>query len=193
MATNSTLPSWDYTGVLPPVMPGEAGSSPHRSPYRAELTDIIDRFAISYERVKILKGLLEFRKRLHRAGITSGFQWLDGSYTENVEVLEGRPPRDVDVVTFFYLPAGQTQQSVASSDPDLFSPASAKKQFSVDSYFFCLGKPIDAGLVQRISYWYSMWSHRRNGQWKGFVQVDLSPANEVSATELLAAREEEYV
>jgi len=30
-----------------------------------------------------------------------------------------------------------------------------------------------------------MWSHRRNGLWKGFVQVDISPTEDEMAKALL--------
>ena len=28
---------------------------------------------------------------------------------------------------------------------------------------------------------YSLWSHRRNGQWKGYLQIDLSPIDDTVA------------
>ena len=36
-----------------------------------------------------------------KIGIGSGFQWLDGSFLENVEMTEKRDPGDLDLVTFF--------------------------------------------------------------------------------------------
>ncbi|WP_426763559.1 DUF6932 family protein [Hafnia paralvei] len=33
-------------------------------------------------------------------GLAEGFQWVDGSFTENVELIERRTPNDVDVVIF---------------------------------------------------------------------------------------------
>lgn len=40
-------------------------------------------------------------------------------------------------------------------------------------------------------YWYSVWSHRRTMSWKGFVQIDLNPASDAEAAELLTAIEKE--
>jgi len=40
--------------------------------------------------------------------------------------------------------------------------------------------------VTLISYWYSMWSHRRNNLWKGFVQVDISEDQDNIAMALIA-------
>ena len=48
-----------------------------------------------------------------------------------------------------------------------------------------LGQPVDALQVQSIAYWYSMWSHRRDGLWKGFVQVDLDSAQDADARAVL--------
>lgn len=109
-----TIPAWNSAGVLPPIRPGQAGHSPDRSPYSVDLSVFIDRFATSPQRITILDGLLRFRAELHSKGIVSGFQWLDGSFLEAVETLESRPPRDVDVVTFFELPHGEDQRSLAS-------------------------------------------------------------------------------
>ncbi|HNO14481.1 MAG TPA: hypothetical protein PKM96_09835, partial [Accumulibacter sp.] len=40
-------------------------------------------------------------------------------------------------------------------------------------------------LVERSAYWYSMWSHRRNQVWKGYLEVDLNPAHDQQATDYL--------
>ena len=40
-------------------------------------------------------------------------------------------------------------------------------------------------LVERSAYWYSMWSHRRNQAWKGYLEVDLNPAHDQQATDYL--------
>lgn len=47
--------------------------------------------------------------------------------------------------------------------------------------------PMSAVTIQRVSYWYSMWSHRRDGVWKGFVQVDLDPMQDPFAAQAIAA------
>jgi hypothetical protein len=39
-----------------------------------------------------------------------------------------------------------------------------------------------------VAYWYSMWSHRRDGMWKGFVQIDLSPSEDTPALAILASK-----
>jgi hypothetical protein len=169
------IPAWNSSAVLPPVRPGQPGHSPDRSPYSASLSEVVQRFATSPERIVILRGLLAYRNELTRVGITDGFQWLDGSFMEHKELLLNQPPNDVDVVTFFNLPAGITnQQTFVAQNPDLFYTDQSKRRFHVDAYAMLIGSALEISDVQQISYWYSMWSHRRNGLWKGFVRVDIS-------------------
>ena len=82
------IPAWNISGVLPPIRPGEQGHSHDRSPYVASLQQLVDRFATSYERSAILQGLLDYRRELYSSDIVRGFQWLDGSFLEQVEVME---------------------------------------------------------------------------------------------------------
>lgn len=181
----ASIPAWNSAGVLPPIRPNALGNSPDRSPYVVELAVLFERFAISPERMAILDGLLRFRADLHAAGITSGFQWLDGSFLEQVEVLEGRAPRDMDVVTFLDLPHGLDQQSLAQRHGTLFDQKHLKATYMMDAYFAVLGQPTDHWQVKNIAYWYSLWSHRRDGLWKGFVQVDLDPSQDGDSRAIL--------
>lgn len=184
-ATTSSVPAWGNAGVLPPIRPNASGGSLDRSPYTVDLVTVVDRFATTPERMAILDGLLRFRTELHRIGITSGFQWLDGSFLEQIETLEGRAPKDIDVVTFLDLPTGQDQRSLGQHHGSLFDPAHTKTTYRVDAYFAVLGQPTDQWQIRNVTYWYSMWSHRRDGLWKGFVQVDLDPTQDSPARALL--------
>lgn len=183
-----TIPAWNPSGVLPPIRPTAQGHSTDRSPYVSELVALIDRFATSPQRIAILSGMLKFREALHQVGIVNGFQWFDGSFIEDVETLEGRPPNDLDVVTFFHLPAGYDQASLVQKHPTLFDPLQLKANFSMDAYPVVLGSPMNELEVRIVAYWYSMWSHRRSGMWKGFVQVSLDPAQDTHALALLNLR-----
>ncbi|MCB9933237.1 MAG: hypothetical protein H6841_07445 [Planctomycetes bacterium] len=180
-----TIPDWNAAGVLPPIRPAATGNSPDRSPYAVDLLSLVDRFATSPDRMAILDGMLHFRAALHQAGLVSGFQWFDGSFLEDVEAIEIRAPRDIDVVTFFELPAGATQTTLATGHPALFDHPQNKVSYKVDAYFVVLGQPTGQPQVKTVAYWYSMWSHRRSGLWKGFVQVSLDPAQDAAARALL--------
>lgn len=185
ISSTAAIPAWNSAGVLPPIRPSASGNSPDRSPYTVDLALLVDRFAMSPERMAILDGLLRFRADLHKAAITSGFQWLDGSFLEQVEVLEGRAPRDMDVVTFLDLPSGQDQRSLVQSHGPLFDQKHVKATYAMDAYFAVLGQPTDKWQVKNVAYWYSLWSHRRDGLWKGFVQVDLDPSQDGDARAIL--------
>lgn len=178
-------------GVLPPIRPGSKGHEQDRSPYQVPLASVVERFAKSQERIQIIEGFLNYRRALYDVGIDSGFQWLDGSFMEQIEQLESRPPNDVDVVTFFHLPPGLDQQQLAQKHGNLFLTKETKSRFHVDGYPFILGGPTASHNIKLISYWYSMWSHRRSGLWKGFVQVDLSPTEDATALAALALIQQE--
>lgn len=178
------LPAWNSLGLIPPV-DEQHPMSAERSPYTVLLTDFVLRFGHTSPRRKVLDGFLKYRAALHSVGLVSGFQWLDGSFLENVEVLEARAPNDIDVVTFFDLPEGKSQVDIFQQFPDLFPTTrrvhvKLKEMYCVDAYLEHLGKA-PSRLVLQSSYWYSMWSHRRNQAWKGFVQIDLAPSGDAQA------------
>lgn len=174
------IPNWNAHGVLPPNNPLDPTSA-ERSPYVAGLSDFVLHFGITDRRQTILVGFLDFRAALHAAGLRAGFQWVDGSSLEDIETTENRPPADMDVVTFMHLPEGETQQSFASAHPSIFDHLDTKTRFHVDAYFVPLDDNRPACLVERSAYWYSVWSHRRNGQWKGYVQIGLSATDDEEA------------
>ena len=180
------IPAWNMAGVLPPIPPGQPGPSSDRSPYRVPLWEVVEQFSSSPNRIAILKGLLDYRTALHQLGLVSGFQWLDGSFMEDVETQESRPPKDIDVVTYFYLPVGETQATLFAKAGNLFRNNHVKATYLVDAYPHVLGGPVNDRHVRQISYWYSMWSHRRDGIWKGFIQVDLDSQEDVDARQVLS-------
>ncbi len=169
--------------MLPPVQDAPVG--PNRSPYAVDLCEVIERFSITAERISILYGLLDYRAALHGAGLVDGFQWLDGSFMENVELLQQRPPNDLDLVTFFCLPAGVTELQLAQRAANLFDSNFTKKTYKIDAYPATLGELADEQWVKEVAYWYSVWSHNRAGQWKGFLQIPLAAHDDAAARQLL--------
>jgi hypothetical protein len=170
-------------GVISPIDASNPTSAA-RSPYEMDVVQFVSMFALTSARINILKGFLNFRMALSAAGLIDGFQWIDGSFTENVEMIEKRPPNDVDVVTFFSFQSGDNDELVYLRDPDLFDQPTVKSKYLVDSYFEGLHAPGNH-LVSRTVYWYSMWAHKRDLSWKGFVQVPLSPALDLTAMSIL--------
>lgn len=178
------IPAWNAQGVISPVNPLDPTAA-ERSPYPVSLINFVNKFSTSSERRKVLQGFLRYRIELHNVGLTQGFQWLDGSFLEQVEVLESRAPNDMDVVTFYRLPAGQSQQGLQSLAPHVFpinrtAQQQLKANFHVDAYLVHLGMAPER-LVAQSTYWYSLWSHRRNQVWKGYVQIDLAPTEDAAA------------
>ncbi len=193
------VPSWTKEGVISPVNDdGASGSvSRERSPYEVTFKSFASHFATSQERKAILKGFLSFRRKIYSVGIVSGFQWVDGSFVENVEQLESRSPGDVDVVTFFDLPNQTVWEKFKENFAEFFHPENSKKKFLVDAYYVQLNDRDPYSLVRDAAYWYSMWAHRRSRQWKGFLQIPLSQeedrqiAEDVFLFERCAGREGE--
>lgn len=165
--------SWNNEGVLPPISPGQLGHSPDRSPYSISMKEFVEMFGSSEKRNSIIDGLLKYRKALNQAGI-QGFQWIGGSFVENIEMLEDRPPNDVDVVTFLKLPPGISQEDLFDKFKHLFDTSQTKSLYSVDGYMMVLSEPMEEYHIGLVTYWYSMWSHRRNKTWKGYLKIYLS-------------------
>lgn len=64
---------------------------------------------------------------------------------QNIELLEMRAPNDIDVVTFFDLPAGKSQMDLQQQFPEMFPTTrdahqKLKAVYCVDAYVEHLGK-----------------------------------------------------
>lgn len=186
----SILHPWNSKGLLDPI------SSPlamNRAPYVLSPVQLVERFGHTAIRRKILRGFFAYRAGLRELQITEGFQWIDGSFVEEIEVLENRPPADLDVVTFYQLPDGETQKSILAKAPDYFPADEAEKKalkakFGVDTMMSCLNVS-PRQLVKRSAFFYSMWAHRRDYTWKGFIQVDLEAGDDAAAEQKLGELE----
>ncbi len=178
------IPPWNHQHVLPLVLsPSESLRRDNRAPYRATVLELIDRFAINAERMRILEGFLQYRSALRDKGIHGGFQWIGGSFVEDVEQIELRTPNDIDVVSFFY-PIDLNPNIYVN----LFDVKNTKANFHVDASGIRLGRPLTPEIVSLVGYWYGMWAHRRDGSPKGFVEVDLTPDLDSTASEELNQR-----
>ena len=179
------IPDFDHNLVLPPHA-GDPRAPDQLSPYPCTTAELAQHFATSLERRDILQGLLSFRDRLRAVGLRRGFQWLDGSFLEDVETREGRPPRDLDVVTVYWGYDRAFQQTVAATFPEFANGTLAKSQFHLDHF------PFDAGFrpdftVEQTRYWMQLFSHNREGVWKGMLKIDLdTPDLDNEARQVLA-------
>ncbi|WP_212004826.1 hypothetical protein [Chitinophaga sp. HK235] len=172
----SPIPPFDHNRVLPPHL-GNPTSRADLSPYDCTIVELCNRFATSAERKEILMGLVSFRLRLNSFGVSDGFQWLDGSFVEDIESQEGRAPKDVDVVTFFKGIPLPNQHQLLQVFPEFGSAYESKQKYKVDHYAVDYGFRPDI-TVESTRYWIQLFTHNRNGIWKGILKLPLNTPNE---------------
>jgi hypothetical protein len=139
------------------------------------MTDLVQRFATSPERTTILEGLLNYRAALQAVGIAQGCQWIGGSFVEDAETNRGRPPIDIDLVTFAYRPNVDDTAwlNLSNERGDLFDFNESKRKYRCDAYYVDLN--IYPHLIlSSVSYFYGLFSHQRvTSLWKGMITVPL--------------------
>jgi hypothetical protein len=193
MPMNGDIPAFTISGVLPPFTAESPTDQAAMSPYRTNLVKLADRYGTSPRRLQILLGLITYRSELMRIGIQSGFQWLDGSFLENVERTEGRDPGDIDVVTFFRRPdTANTLEALtelASANITLFDSSQSKVKYSCDAYFVDLSEEPE-WVVSQTRYWFGLFSHKRvSFLWKGMLEIPLGDSqDEHDALKLVESR-----
>ncbi|MEM5405887.1 DUF6932 family protein [Paraburkholderia unamae] len=170
------IPRFNASMVLPPYTGSDPTTPATMSPYRATMHEFSLQFATSAARAAILGGLLDYREALRHVGIVNAFQWLDGSFVEDVEQSRGRAPADVDLVTFGELPRFADPAGFGAwwaTHNGLFDQRQTKQRYSCDAYFVDMKKRADL-LVDDTRYWFGLFSHQRaTALWKGMVQVPL--------------------
>jgi hypothetical protein len=166
------IPPFDaITGVLPPHL-GDPRIPTDLAPYPCTILEFCNRFGTSPERRRILEGYLELRQDLNTLGI-EGYQWLNGSFLEDVEGHSGRPPGDIDVITFVAetIPSADLAARLMPTGFPWFDNAATKARYGTDHFFV----PLSANprrLVYNARYWYGLFSHQRGGVWKGMLEVE---------------------
>jgi len=107
------------------------------------------------------------------SGIITGFQWLNGSFMEDVETSKRRPPNDLDLITFFGGLSEDEIDNILATFPEFGSPALSKINFHLDHY--AIDYTIDPILtIEQTRYWQQLFSHNRNRVWKGILQLPLN-------------------
>jgi hypothetical protein len=182
------IPAFNHSHVLPPFE-GERMNTAHSSPYVVTASELVQHFTRSAARCLIIDGLMHYRAELRNLGFLQGFQWLDGSFVEDVEARESRAPNDIDVVTFARPPAGMSTgdiRQMMATRPDLFDQDRCKQGFHCDTTLVNLTTSPE-WLVTQTRYWYGLYSHRRgDALWKGMLQLPLE-SDDVAAQAMLDA------
>jgi hypothetical protein len=179
------IPPFDHNLVIPPHL-GDPTSLGQLSPYPCTTVELCQRFGSTEERRAILGKFLDFRERLNQEGLTNGFQWLDGSFLEDVESRENRAPRDLDVVTVYWGYNLAFQQNLQLRFREFASSVQSKATYSLDHF------PLDAGYspdatLESTRYWILLFSHNRSGVWKGMLRIELNtPVEDTAARGELA-------
>ncbi|MBE7539342.1 MAG: hypothetical protein HS122_13135 [Opitutaceae bacterium] len=180
------IPAFDTNNVLPPHL-GNAISRADLSPYECTSIDLVARYATSAARASILRGFLDFRHKLQLRGLTIGYQWLDGSFLEDIEKLENRNPQDLDVLTVFWGYDSAFLNQLAGAFPAFIDPAESKRTYHLD-HFPLWADESPWGAVENTRYWIQLFTHRRDGVWKGMLKIPLgSPADDDQARQDLNA------
>lgn len=173
------IPAFNLSGVIPPYIGGDPTVSANMAPYRTTLEDLVVRFSTSPERREILAGLIQYREGLRGLGFTNGFQWVDGSFVEDVERIRNRPPGDVDIVSFIYIPSQSAADQQAwvdkvTQNPWLITRAESKRLFKCDAFLVNLTTHPEF-LVNQTKYWFGLFSHQRDtALWKGMLEISLA-------------------
>lgn len=176
------IPDFDHNGVLPPHVGDHAANRAAMSPYPCTSLELCAKLGTTGDRRRILLGFFQYRNALRQAGITTAFQWVDGSFTENAELTRGRAPGDIDVVTFY--PPFSLAPAAHALLPVLTDRDACKRQFYVDPLFVPLAATTDRltdarRLVDETRYWFGLFSHRRSDDvWKGMLLLQLDTAAE---------------
>lgn len=191
------IPSFGFGDVLPPfVGPDATGAQQPRSPYAASPEDMVSAFCVSPERAAILRGLFGFRAELRANGFNHGFQWIDGSFVENCEAVNGRPPGDVDVVSLLHRPVAVRDvdrwvQFVHDRQGTLFNAEWAKATFRCDGYFIDLDAP-SQNVARTCAYWVNLFSHQRaTFRWKGLVELPFA-VDDAAALAMIEERQDAW-
>jgi hypothetical protein len=185
------IPLMNASSVLPPFIGDEPGVRASMSPYEADIQEFVTRFATSAERVAILRGLLSYRRELRAIGVVAGWQWLDGSFVEDVESIRRRAPADIDLVTFSRVPGDAAEKRrVVMANMNLFDRNRTKELYKCDAFFVDLDKKPEL-LVDDSRYWFGLFSHQRETSlWKGVIKVSMQ-ADDAAAVALLDQFERE--
>lgn len=179
-----SIPPFDHNNVLPPHL-GNPTDPTHLSPYSCTILELCHQFSTSANRIQILKNFIVFRQKMNFFGIIYGFQWLDGSFMENIEASERRPPSDLDVVTFYGGLSMDYQNNIKVNFPEFSNPTLAKDIFLLDHYGVDYSFNPDV-TVEQTRYWVQLFTHNRFGIWKGILKLSLNtPIDDQNALDYL--------
>ena len=182
------IPGFNTGGLIPPFV-GTDATTAERSPYIVTMSEFAATFGTSPHRRVLIRNLIAYRSLLATDGYESGIQFVDGSFVENVEVIQGRDPEDIDVFSLLSVPQKYLSDLAAWHENgfpfwqnEIVDQAKNKDRFSLDTYAMLYEEMQPISLIKNVIYWYGLFSHQRDTYaWKGFVAVVLNPAEDKAA------------
>lgn len=166
------IPHFDPITLTLPPHQGTPTDPTLISPYRCTIEELCSTFGNTPDRKRILNGFLDFRKELYNEGIR-GFHWIDGSFMEEIETLENRPPGDIDVVSFIDEPVKRIDfEHLMASNPHWWKEVESKRKFYVHNFMIHSSFTFEE-IVSQVGYWYGLFSHQRDKTWKGMLRIEL--------------------
>lgn len=121
----------------------------------------------------------------------TGFQWLSGSFVEDVESIRGRPPKDVDVVSIINRPIdiASDEKWIEFLDGEygvlLTDSEAMKHAFHCDAYAIDMNEP-SIDIVNSTRFWFGLFSHQRvTSAWKGMIVVELDSQQDAEARNIM--------
>jgi Family of unknown function (DUF6932) len=185
------VPAFDARGLMPPFLGSDAVTK-DRSPYEVTMPEIVASLGTTQVRRGLIRGLLDYRGLLTQLGYTTGVQFIDGSFAENIEAREGREPDDIDVFSYLMRPAHYQDPTTwaasgfAEWSSEIVDRARNRLRFRLDTYAIAVDQHGPLRLIIETIYWYSLFAHKRiTHDWKGFLRVRLSATDDAAARTLL--------
>lgn len=182
------IPDFTASHALPPFLGSTPDDRAAQSPFHTTMDEVVQRFAKTPARCAILEGLLNFREVIIALGFNDGYQWIDGSFVENVEVSQNRDPGDADIVTVAYRPASMSDREFDDfvENHVIFDRKAMKEQYLLDAIF--IDMDIEPHLmIDNLTFYFSLFSHKRETfLWKGMLRVPLI-SDDIQAKARLAA------
>lgn len=178
------VPAFGWNGLIPPFL-GSGPAGGVQSPYFASMVELATVLGTSDQRRQLVRNLAVYRQMLTAAGYVSGFQLVNGSFVENVEVLRGRPPADIDVMSFLNKPekfaddlAAWVTVGIPFWEAEIVNVAKNKARFLLDTYALLM----EDALAEDFMYWHGLFSHHRmTYNWKGYLRIPLDPRDDANA------------
>jgi hypothetical protein len=157
------------------------------------MSEVVASLGTTSHRKALLSGLLGYRELLYKLGYENGFQFIDGSFCENVEVTRPGNPNDIDVFSYLKRPAKYFDPNDWKTagfkewNEEVVDRDKNKRRFLTDTYAVDINANTTVkSLVDVTIYWYGLYSHKRvTLQWKGFVVVILDKHADSLARSLL--------